>query len=132
MFFKAPEQPPSLFVTPWTVVHQVPLSMGFSRQEYWSGLLFPSPENLPNPGIKPRFPAWQILLSSEPPGKPRTRTSNSTLGPISRKNENTNSERRTNRYLHRSTIYHIQDLEMTQVPIKGQMNKEDVIYIHTI
>ena len=42
-----------LFVTPWTVAHQAPLSMGFSRQEYQSGLPFPSPEDLPNPGIKP-------------------------------------------------------------------------------
>ena len=48
------------FVTPWTVAHQTPLSMGFSRQEYWSGVLFPSPGDLPNPGIKPAsllFPA---------------------------------------------------------------------------
>ena len=44
-------------VTPWTVVHQAPLSMGFSRQEYWSGLPFPSPGNLPDPGIKPEYPA---------------------------------------------------------------------------
>ena len=42
-----------LFVTPWTVAHQAPVSMGFSRQEYQSGLPFPSPEDLPNPGIKP-------------------------------------------------------------------------------
>ena len=41
-----------LFVTPWTVAQQAPLSMGFSRQEYWSGLPFPSPGDLPNPGIK--------------------------------------------------------------------------------
>ena len=41
------------FVTPWTVAHQVYLSMGFPRQEYWSGLPFPSPGNLPNSGIKP-------------------------------------------------------------------------------
>ena len=40
-----------LFSTPWTVAHQAPLSMGFSRQEYWSGLPFPSPGNLPDPGI---------------------------------------------------------------------------------
>ena len=46
-----------LFATPWTVSYQVPLSMGFSRQEYWSGLPFPSPGNLPNPGIKPLSPA---------------------------------------------------------------------------
>ena len=42
-----------LFVTLWTVAHQAPLSMGFSRQEYWSGLPFPSPGDLPDPGIKP-------------------------------------------------------------------------------
>ena len=46
-----------LFATPWTVAHHAPLSMGFSRQEYWSGLPFPSPEDLPYPGIKPRSPA---------------------------------------------------------------------------
>ena len=45
--------------TPWTAAPQAPLSMGFSRQEYWSGLLFPSPGDLPNPGIKPRSPALQ-------------------------------------------------------------------------
>ena len=42
-----------LFATPWTVAYQAPLSMGFSRQEYWSGLPFPSPGDLPNPGIEP-------------------------------------------------------------------------------
>ena len=46
-------------VTPWTVAHQAPLSMGFSRQEYWSGLPFPSPEDLPDRGIKPRSPGLQ-------------------------------------------------------------------------
>ena len=60
-----------LFATPWTVAHQAPLSMGFSRQEYWSGLPFPSPGNLPYPGIEPRSPALQVdALTSEPPGKP--------------------------------------------------------------
>ena len=59
------------FATPWTVAHQVPLSMGFSRQEYWSGLPFPSPEDLPEPGIKAVSPALQAdALPSEPPGKP--------------------------------------------------------------
>ena len=49
-----------------------PLSMGFSRQEYWSGLPFPSPGDLPDPGIKPRFPALQAnTLPSELPGKPQ-------------------------------------------------------------
>ena len=46
--------------TPWTVTRQAPLSMGFSRQEYWSGLLFPSPGNLPDPGIEPGSPALQV------------------------------------------------------------------------
>ena len=45
-----------LFVIPWTGAYQAPLSMGFSRQEYWSGLPFPSPGDLPNPGIEPRSP----------------------------------------------------------------------------
>ena len=48
-----------LFVTPWTVAHQVPWSMGFSRHEYWSGLPFPSPGDLPDPGIEPRSPTLQ-------------------------------------------------------------------------
>ena len=60
-----------LFVTPGTVAHQAPLSMQFSRQEYWSGLPFPSPGDLPNPGVKPRSPALQAdSLPSESPGKP--------------------------------------------------------------
>ena len=59
-----------LFATPWAVAYQVPPSMGFSRQEYWSGLPFPSPGDLPNPGIKPRSPALQTdALPSEPSGK---------------------------------------------------------------
>ena len=55
----------------WTVAHQAPLSMGFSRQEYWSGLPFPSPGDLPHPGIEPRSPTLQAdALTSAPPGKP--------------------------------------------------------------
>ena len=58
-----------LFATPWTVALQGPPSMGFSRQEYWSGLPFPSPGDLPDPGIEPRSPAFQAdALTSEPPG----------------------------------------------------------------
>ena len=57
-----------LFVTPWTVAYQALPSMGFSRQEYWSGVPFPSPGDLPNPGIEPRSPALQAdTLTSEPP-----------------------------------------------------------------
>ena len=59
----------SSFVTPWTVAHQASLSMGFSRQEYWSGLPFSSPGDLPDSGIKPRSPALEAdALTSEPPG----------------------------------------------------------------
>ena len=58
-----------LFATPWTTAHQAPLSMGFSRQEYWSGVPFPSPGDLPDPGIEPGSPAFQVdALTSEPPG----------------------------------------------------------------
>ena len=63
-----------LSVTPWTVAHQAPMSMGFSRQEYWSGLPCPPPGDLPNPGIEPaslRLLHWQAgSLQLVPPGKP--------------------------------------------------------------
>ena len=60
-----------LFLTSWNVACQAPLSMGFSRQEYWSGWPFPSPGDLPNPGVE----LWSLALQadtlpSEPPGKP--------------------------------------------------------------
>ena len=58
-------------VIPWTVAHQAPLSTGFSWQEYWSGLPFAPPGDLPNPGIEPRSSVLQAdSLPSEPPGKP--------------------------------------------------------------
>ena len=60
-----------LFVTPWTVAYQAPWTMGFTRQEYWSGLPWPSPGDLPDPGIEPGSSALQPdTLPSEPPGKP--------------------------------------------------------------
>ena len=60
-----------LFAILWTVAHQALPSMGFSRQEYWNGLPFPSPGDLPDPGIEPRSPTVQAdALTSEPPGKP--------------------------------------------------------------
>ena len=66
-----------LFATPWTVAYQAPLSMGFSKQWYWSGLPFPSRGDLPHPGIEPRSPAlWTDALLS----KPHTRRT-STLTP---------------------------------------------------
>ena len=60
-----------LLVTPRTVARQAPLSMGFSRQEYWSGLPFIPPGDLPHPGIKPKSPALAGgFLTTAPPGKP--------------------------------------------------------------
>ena len=62
-----------LVATPWTVAYQAPPFMGFSRREYWSGLPFPSPGDLPNPGIEPGSPTLQAdALPSEPPGNPKT------------------------------------------------------------
>ena len=63
-----------LFVTPWTVARQASLFMGFSRQEYWSGLSCPPSGDLGNPGIKPKAPVSPALVggffTTEPPGKP--------------------------------------------------------------
>ena len=63
------------FATPWTAAHQAPLSMGFSRQEYWSGLPFPSPVDLPDSGIEPASLVSSALagqfFTTVPPGKPK-------------------------------------------------------------
>jgi len=63
-----------LFGFPWTVTHQVPLSMGFPRQEYWSGLTFPSPGDLPKSGIEPvsfvSLASADRIFTTVPPGKP--------------------------------------------------------------
>ena len=60
-----------LFATPWTVAYEAPQSMDFSRQEYWSGLSFPSPGDFPDTRIEPGSPTLQAdALPSEPPGKP--------------------------------------------------------------
>ena len=72
-------------VIPWAVAYQAPLSMEFSRQEYWSGLPFPSPGDLPDPGIEPRSPALQEdSLLSELPGKPTLVPHNVTIGQLCR------------------------------------------------
>ena len=64
--------PVRLFAASWTVAYQAPPSMEFSRQEYWSGLPFPSPEDLPDPRLKPWSPTLQAdALPSEPPGEPQ-------------------------------------------------------------
>ena len=63
-----------LFATPWTVAYQALLSVEFSKQEYWSGLPFPSLGDLSDPGIEPRSPTLKVdTLPSEPPGKPELR-----------------------------------------------------------
>ena len=71
-----------LFATLWTVALQAPPSMGFSKQEYWSGFPFPSPADLPNPGIKPMSPKSHALagrfLTTEPPGNPKMLQPNDT------------------------------------------------------
>ena len=60
-----------LFATPWIVAHQASLSLGFSRQEYWDVLSFPSPGHLPNPGVEPESPALAgRFFTTEPLGKP--------------------------------------------------------------
>ena len=62
--------PARLFVTPWTIAHQAPLSRGFTRQEHWSGLLFPTSGNLPDPGMEPASPALAgKFFTTEPAGK---------------------------------------------------------------
>ena len=75
-----------LFVTPWTVAYQASPSMGFSKQEYWSGLPFPSPEDLPDPGVEPGSPTLQAdTLTSEPPGKERSIIKETSIWGVERK-----------------------------------------------
>ena len=71
-----------LFATPWTVAHQAPLSMGFSRREYWSGLPCPPSGDLPNPGIEPESPILQV--DSLPTGTPEKMKSQAQLKQFSR------------------------------------------------
>ena len=67
-------------VTPWTAAHQAFPFMGFSRQEYWTGLPFPSSGALPDPGMEPRSPALQVdSLLTEPPGTPNVNDTGSAL-----------------------------------------------------
>ena len=74
-----------LFVTPWSVAHQAPLSLGFPRQEYWSGLPFHSPGDLSDSWIQPRSPTLQAdSLLSEPPGKSQNRYGTYSIGMVPR------------------------------------------------
>ena len=90
--------------------HQAPPSMEFSRQEYWSGLPFPSPGDLPDPGIKPRSPALQAdALPSEPPGKPgASKQTHKSNGDNYEENTMTSVGHFTNQYL---KIVHSFDLD---------------------
>ena len=78
-----------LFVTPWTVAFQAPLSMGFSRQEYWSGLPCPSPGDIPDPGMEPECLAASALAtgfpSPAPPGEAPTKARRLPKAEISRR-----------------------------------------------
>ena len=79
-------QPCRTLCNPWTVAHQALPSMGFSRQEYWSGLPFPSPGDLPDPGIEPRSPTLQAdALTSAPPGEPHKTPKLSKMGAFQKK-----------------------------------------------
>ena len=74
-----------LLATPWTVTHQTPLSLGFCRQEYWTGLPFPPPEDLPNPGIKSTSPVSPALQEDSLPAEPIVKhLTQCTLGCFSR------------------------------------------------
>ena len=88
-------------VTPWTVAWKTPLSMGFSRQEYWSGLPFPTPGDLLNPEIKPASPVSPALagqfLTAEPPGKPL----------LGQKKNSITTINKNSRYLFKSSAQHI-------------------------
>ena len=99
-----------LLATPWPVTCHAPLSMEFPRQESWKRLPFPSPGDLPDPGIELQSPALQAdTLPSEPPGK--LWPSNSTSGHISW--EHHNSKRHMQPSVHCNTIYNSQDMEAT-------------------
>ena len=98
-----------LFAILWTVAHQAPLSMKFSRQEYWSVLVFPSPEDLSNPGIEPGSPALQAdSLPSEPPVEKLFKSNTSLFREIREKaikiHKNTQKSS-VQRYSHCSNIY---------------------------
>ena len=121
-------------VTPWTAAHQAPLSMGLSRQDYWSGLTFPTPGDLSNPGIKPRsfaspaladgfFTTWEAPMENDMaiPQIIQHRiiiwSNSSTLGIIAQRNESRDQNSYLNTYLHSSVIHSSQNVEASHVPI---------------
>ena len=107
--------------TSWTIAHQASPSMGFSRQEYWSGLPLPSPGDLPDPGIKPRSPTPQAdALPSEPPGKPARGQVNTTALVLRLTTKFTNWED-TNSNPKRTT--HVRGMCVTWVILIKRFNK---------
>ena len=125
------------FVTPWTVACQAPLSMGFSRQEYWSRLPFPSLGHLPNSGIKPTSLTSPVLaagfFTTAPPGKHPLGSSlgllqqNTIDGHVCKEPENTNLKIHMYPYISCSSIYNSQDMEKF-VSVIGWVDK-NVVYI---
>ena len=102
------------FCDPWTVGHQAPLSMEFSRQEYSSELPFPSPGDLPDPGIEPRSPALQAdSLPSEPPGKLSAQLSSVQL-------------------LSRSTLCDFMDCSTSGLPFRHQLLELAQTHVHRV
>ena len=118
-----------LFVTPWTVTLQAPLSMGFSRQENWSELPFPSPGDLPYPGSEPGSPALQAdSLLSESPGKHMTQKFS--FGYIPKVIESRVSKPYLYTHVHSSFIHYSWNTEANQVCIDEWIDDQNVVYAH--
>ena len=115
-----------LFSTPWTVACQAPLSMGFSRREYWSGLPLPPPWNLPHPEIEPQSPLLQAdSLVLDPPGIPIW-SSSSASGFLSKENRNASLKvYLTPMFI--TALFTIAKIWKQPVSIDDWMDKEDVV-----
>ena len=102
-----------LFETPWTVADQAPLSMEFSRQEYWSGLPFPSSGDLPDPWIKPRSSALAGGFFTHWATR-EARSSNFTSGYLPKESKNTNLRRYKHFNVHHTIIYDSKDMKQPE------------------
>ena len=112
-----------LFATPWTVAYQASLSIGFSRQGYWSGLLFPSAGDLPYPGIKPGLPALQEdALPSEPPGMPCNAGESGSIPGSGR-----SARERNSNPLQHSCLVNPRDTEAWRATVHGAAKESDTI-----
>ena len=117
-----------LFATPKIVAHQVPLSMGFSRQKYWSGFLFPSPGDLPHPEIEPASPTAPEFVGRfftiEPTGKP----THIPLVSLFIRTQVMSNHGPTLKLVHVSIIYNT-EVETIQIPIEWQIDKQNIVNI---